>query len=846
MSFNTFCGQDPANAATYNRVLLRFQEGGGGGGIAAVNQGPNITIVNPAVPVVEVANPLNATLNFGLQSLTDSAGNIGAIGEVLGCGAAGGQTLWGLPPAAAPTVNTTNLNATFYPTFVTAGGGVPRQLYADDGVTPISVNPNTGDFNVVDTVIITQSQLSVGKGAGAVGQGLGAVAIGFGAANNNQGAGGVAIGLDASTGAFQGASAVAIGANAAGDPLNSQGNSAVAIGFQAGFTSQGAGAIAIGEDAGNTTQSAGAVAVGDAAGNITQGADAVAIGTNAGLTNQGAYSVAIGINSGTTQQGGDSIAIGNQAGQTTQGANAIAIGGGAGQTTQGGDTVAIGTSAGITSQGGNAVAIGTSAGGTNQAPNAVAVGNAAGGTNQSAAAIAIGENAGSNTQGQDSVAIGTTAGGTNQGASSVAIGISAGRTNQGVTAVAIGNGAGLNTQSNDAVAIGNAAGQTTQGNVSIAIGLNAGTNNQGGSSIAMGDSAGTQNQGASCVAIGASSGQFTQGNGGNSCVAIGIASGQTTQGNAAIAVGYQAGQNNQGASAIAIGLDAATLNQSANSICLNASGAALQAPTASLYVAPIINSGAIANPVPLATNFLLYNPATAEVTYGDGAGIGGGGGGASVNVINCVPWGYELGITGSTAPIKSSTSAEFMFNNFSTTVGNLYDITGTAPNTVPPFYQDAVFCTCFVNCVIPEVAFAPALPFSAGGNGNILNQDGGSASVLPFQDGAATQVLWHFGYILNPASGGTFQDFATPTFASSPVLNFPELALLFSPPIGNKFHSSVSMTGTLDITGMNPADVIQFQLQAYTNVSTSQIDTSTTTNGAQGHINVMCRPVRNP
>ena len=32
MSFNTFCGQDPTNAATYNRVLLRFQEGGGGGG----------------------------------------------------------------------------------------------------------------------------------------------------------------------------------------------------------------------------------------------------------------------------------------------------------------------------------------------------------------------------------------------------------------------------------------------------------------------------------------------------------------------------------------------------------------------------------------------------------------------------------------------------------------------------------------------------------------------------------------------------------------------------------------------------------------------------------------------
>lgn len=78
MSFNTFCGQDPTNAATYNRVLLRFQEGGGGGGVAAVNEGVlgNISIPNPLIPVVSVRNPLNAVLNLGVQNITGTTGGL--------------------------------------------------------------------------------------------------------------------------------------------------------------------------------------------------------------------------------------------------------------------------------------------------------------------------------------------------------------------------------------------------------------------------------------------------------------------------------------------------------------------------------------------------------------------------------------------------------------------------------------------------------------------------------------------------------------------------------------------------------------------------------------------------
>jgi hypothetical protein len=87
MSFNTFCGQDPANAATYQKVLLRFQEGGGGGGVAAVNAAPlgNISIPNPLVPVVSVINPLNAVLNLGVQNITGTVGtlNFTAAGDSL-------------------------------------------------------------------------------------------------------------------------------------------------------------------------------------------------------------------------------------------------------------------------------------------------------------------------------------------------------------------------------------------------------------------------------------------------------------------------------------------------------------------------------------------------------------------------------------------------------------------------------------------------------------------------------------------------------------------------------------------------------------------------------------------
>ena len=105
MSFNTFCGQDPTNAATYNRVLLRFQEGGGGGGIAAVNAGANISIPNPAVPVVALENPLTATLNLGGVDVFDTAGVMGAAGTFLQSLGAGNGTNWAVGGGGIAAVN---------------------------------------------------------------------------------------------------------------------------------------------------------------------------------------------------------------------------------------------------------------------------------------------------------------------------------------------------------------------------------------------------------------------------------------------------------------------------------------------------------------------------------------------------------------------------------------------------------------------------------------------------------------------------------------------------------------------------------------------------------------------
>jgi hypothetical protein len=154
------------------------------GAVTSVSGGTNIVMSGtiPA-PIVNLRNPLTAELNMGSQSLRDSASAVGTSGQILSAGT-GGQTLWTNAPATNPTITDTNTNATYYPTFVAGSGTQP--LLADISTGPISLNPSNGDFNVVDTLKLTQTQVAVGKGAGQTSQGSSCVAIGYQAGQTSQ------------------------------------------------------------------------------------------------------------------------------------------------------------------------------------------------------------------------------------------------------------------------------------------------------------------------------------------------------------------------------------------------------------------------------------------------------------------------------------------------------------------------------------------------------------------------------------------------------------------------------------------------------------------------------------
>ena len=132
-------------------------------------------------------------------------------------------------------------------------------IYFYDGTAmctgiPIASAMNWGDYLYWDSNVskwaIGDTNITLGKDAGKIGQGASAVALGNNAGNSGQGS-----------------NAVAIGASAGN---SGQGSSAIAIGDGAGETTQGSNAIAIGVDAGAFDQSNNAIAIGSAAGDLNQ------------------------------------------------------------------------------------------------------------------------------------------------------------------------------------------------------------------------------------------------------------------------------------------------------------------------------------------------------------------------------------------------------------------------------------------------------------------------------------------------------------------------------------------------------------------------------------------------
>jgi hypothetical protein len=224
------------------------------------------TINGAAYPPLVADNTLTEVLTAG----NDASGlSITGLNDVALTTINGAAYPPAIPTPTDITITDDNTNAVFYPTFVSGTG--TQTLKADTTTTQFSINPNTGNFNVVDTLKLTQSELAIGKTSG-TSQGSNCIAIGAGA------------GLSQTT------NAIAIGGLAG----QSQTNASVAIGFRAGET-QGLYGIAVGLDAGKN-QLADTIAIGRNAGQGTstaQGNNAIAIGLNAGVASQTAGSICL-------------------------------------------------------------------------------------------------------------------------------------------------------------------------------------------------------------------------------------------------------------------------------------------------------------------------------------------------------------------------------------------------------------------------------------------------------------------------------------------------------------------------------------------------------------------------
>lgn len=457
----------------------------------------------------------------------------------------------------------------------------------------------------------------------------------------------------------------------------------------------------------------------------------LAIGLGAGLVSQGEYAIAIGYQAGTLLQSSQSIVInasGTEVNAPTYGLYVAPIRAdgtitnvnllyntgtkeivcGNGVNTWGG-YIGIGTNAGAVNQGAYSIAIGLEAGTANQHSNSIILNATGGGLENTSNEglfvapiredttvhpnllyntetkeivyaygvntwqdyIGIGSNAGLFSQGINAIAIGSQAGSSNQGTYSVAIGAQAGTSSLGAYSIAIGAYAGTNNLSSQTIVL-NASGaplesvnsglfinpirnaptygilpllsynpstseilysysQNTFG-TQLQIGQNAGASNQGAYAIAIGNNAGTTNQYPSSIIINASatplenavSGLFVNpirldATPGNPGLAYNPSTKEVVYGygintySSSIQIGYGAGFLNQGQYAIAIGNKAGTANQYPGSIILNANATPLENTTTSgLFVNPIRNDTSIG-----ASGRLHYNSGTSEITYGD-------------------------------------------------------------------------------------------------------------------------------------------------------------------------------------------------------------------------------------
>lgn len=573
-----------------------------------------------------------------------------------------------------------------------------------------------------------------------------------------------------------------------------QGESAIALGAVAGYTSQGTYATAIGYMAGTSTQGAYAIGMGYQAASNSQGLYSVAIGYQAGLSNQGTNAVAVGPNSGSLQQAANTVAVGTQAGQTTQGAGAVAIGYTAALMNQATNAIAVGNAAGITNQGANSIAIGYAAGQTNQHINTTVL-NASGlalNTTTTAAiyvnpirndptvmnsflqyntvtkevvynsvpagllppasnngdylfyhgpsgtwdtgysTITIGDQVGggSSPQGEAAVGIGAAAAYFGQGTQAIAIGQMAGFSNQGLQSVAIGAYAGELFQASPATAIGYKAGMSNQATQAVAVGWQAGMQIQQTNSIAIGYVAGTQTQGSNAVAIGAQAGQIIQTTGATS---VGYAAGSYQQSTNAVAIGWYAGTSSQGAYSVAVGSGAGSIAQAYGAVAVGSNaGNSNQSKNA---IAIGMNAGTTnqgANSIAIGFNSAPASQSTNSIVINaTGVTINT----TTSNSMFIAPIRYDPSIYNSYLQYNTATN-EVIYNTGNVAVEFVSEIMTILIGSSPNYIQITTDGQTFTGYPVPGLA-APSITALAWGGNTWLGCAGTQYAVL-----SANGVTW--------------------------------------------------------------------------------------------------------
>lgn len=170
---------------------------------------------------------------------------------------------------------------------------------------------------------------------------------------------------------------------------------------------------------------------------------------------------------------------------------------------------------------------------------------------------------------------------------------------------------------------------------------------------------------------------------GANAVAIGVQSGYSAQGANAVAIGTAAGTYNQGVYSLAIGYGAGTYNQGNNSIIINATGVPLQPTTANTFtVAPVRND--VAN----VAQVMFYNPASAEITYGNVISVAGNITGNTISAVN---------YTGGTVSISGNITGGNVAFGLGTVSGTGNIITGNITATGSITAAGNITGNCFVG-----------------------------------------------------------------------------------------------------------------------------------------------------